>query len=254
MKKSRKELLTAGGLCLLNHTSGVHALPELLLVLPLHTVPDSLEYVFNSSFGGEVWLGTVLVDTSLDEDRIPVGVLGVLVELIGTSDVGLGCIANKVDSVDTLVDTMGVLAPPLEKASSELKCPNLGLTKGGGLQLLASDSLVHGLKRDTEGTHADACKVVRCTPYDIIVREEDGWALVEGLRPGSNTAVLRHEQVEDNLLIGRPIPGVGKHEDGFDIDLREVASSRVLVLLLSQCTEGSCILVVLDDVRALRRP
>lgn len=89
---------------------------------------------------------------------------------------------------------------------------------------------------------------MRSTPDDIVVREEDWWAFIKVGRSGSETTVLRHQQVEDDLLIRCPIARIGEHEDGVNVDLSEVADSRVLVFFLCELAEGRSILVVFDDV------
>src|SRR5690242_15786178 len=206
------EKLPARDLVLLNDASCVHALPELPLVLALHAVPDSFEDVVHGGFGSEVGLCASLVYTSLDEDRVPVGFIGVLIELVGPPDVGLGSITYKVHSLRSCVNAVCVLTPPLEKTSSELKGADLGLAKGRGFQLLAGNGFVHSLEGDTKSSHTNTSKVVRCAPDNIVVRKEDWRTLVEVLRPSTKAAVLGHEQVQDNLLIGGPVARVGEHE------------------------------------------
>jgi hypothetical protein len=211
-------------------------------------VLDGVEDSLDVGLGLEAWLGALLVDTSLDEDRVPVGLVGVLVELVGATDVRLGSVADKVDSRGGLVDTVSILAPALEQACGEFKGADLGLAVGSRLELLAGDGLVHGLEGHAEGAHANAGQVVRSAPNDVVVGEEDWWALIKVLRSRAETAVLGHQQVENDLLVRRPVARVGKDEDGLNVDLGEVASAGVLVLLRCQCAERRRVLVILDNI------
>ena len=143
---------------------------------------------------------------------------------------------------------MRVLAPALQQSSCKLKCTNLRLSKSSSFQVFAGDSLVHSFKGHSEGAHTDAGKIVRSTPYNVIVREEHWWALVAVLGPGTEVTILGHQEIKNDLLIGSPIARVGKHENSFDLNLGEVACSRVLVFFIGQLAEWSRVLVVLDDI------
>lgn len=68
----------------------------LLLHLATKTMVDSVQDVVDSDAGLVGWLGTFLVDTSLDEDTVPV-IVGNLVDSIGTTDVALRSVADEVD-------------------------------------------------------------------------------------------------------------------------------------------------------------
>jgi hypothetical protein len=233
---------------ILNHTRVQHALLQLPLVLALHAVPDGVEHIVNGSLGLEARLGALLVDTSLDKYRVPVCLVGMLVVFVGSPNVRLGSVADKVHSRGWRVDAVRVFAPSLKQACGKLKSANLGLAVGSCLELLTSDSLVHGLERHTQSPHADSGEVVRSTPDDVVVREEHWRPLVKVLRSRTETTVLRHQQVKDDLLVRGPVARVGKDKDGLNLDFGKVAGSRVFVLFSRQRAEGRRVLVVLDDI------
>jgi hypothetical protein len=113
---------------------------------------------------------------------------------------------------------------------------------------LACDGFEHCFEGGTQSSHPNAREVVGSRPNDVIVGEEDGRALVEGLGSGAQTAVLRHEEIEDDLLVAGPVATVCENEDGVDLDLVEVAQAGVIRFVLGQLPEGSRVLVVFDDV------
>jgi len=217
------------------------------LALTLDTVHDGIQDVGNGGLGLEARSGASLVYTGLDEDGVPV-LISDLVELVGSTDIRLRSVTDEVDSVRRSVNTVSDLAPMLQKTSSELECANLGLAKGNGLQVLTSDGLVHGLEGDTKSSHAETGVFVGSRPDDIVVREEDWGTLLKSLRAGAEDTALGHEKIQDDLLVTGPVTAVGEDEDGLDLDVGEVASTRVLQLLLGHGAERRCVGVVLDDV------
>lgn len=64
--------------------------------LALQTVVDSVENSVDSDARLERRLGALLVDTSLDEDGVPV-VASLLVDGVGATDVTLGSVTDEVD-------------------------------------------------------------------------------------------------------------------------------------------------------------
>ncbi|KAJ8612290.1 hypothetical protein MRB53_037500 [Persea americana] len=99
----------------------------------------------------------------------------------------------------------------------KLKGPNLRLPVRDGLQLLASDRLVHALEACTESAHADTRVLVRGRPDDVVVRKVYRRALVILLGARANVAALGGEDVEDDLLVRGPVAAVGEDEDGLDL-------------------------------------
>lgn len=236
-------------LCLIiQHFGCNHALFKSLLVLALHAVLDCVEDSIHSGLGLEARLGAVLEDTSLDQDRVPVGVRVLFIVFIRTSNVRFRCVADKVNSRGRRVNTMCVLAPFLEEASSELEGTNLRLAECRRLKGATSDSLEHGFQRNAERAHANAGEVVRSAPDHVVVGEEDGWAFIIVLRPGAKAALLGHEKVQNDLLVRSPIARVGKDEDGLNFNLSKVSRPRVSVLFLCKFAEWRGILVILDDI------
>ena len=125
---------------------------------------------------------------------------------------------------------------------------DLWFAKGGRVQGLASDCLVHSLQTDAKSTHSKASEIVRRRPDNIVVREEDWWPLVEGFGARSKDTTLGHEEIENDLLVACPISAIGKHEDGFDVGFRKVPRSGIIVFLFGQLTERSGVGIVLDDI------
>jgi hypothetical protein len=189
---------------------------------------DTVVHSIENSVDDLVWcvlgLGARLVDTSADKDRVP-SVRGVLVVLVGAANVGFGGVTDEVDGLWWGVDTVGGLAPLLEKTGCELESADLGLAERGGNEFLAGDGLEHSLERATESAHAKAGEIVGSGPHDVVVREEDRWALIEVLRTGVEHAALRKKQVENDLLVASPISAVSKDEDSLDHGGGEVAVS-----------------------------
>jgi hypothetical protein len=81
---------------LINHTSPEHTLLERLIVLALHAVLDSIEHSVDGGLGLEAGFSAFLEDASPDEDGVPVGFVGVLVVIVGASNVRLRRVADKV--------------------------------------------------------------------------------------------------------------------------------------------------------------
>ena len=217
------------------------------LVLAGHGVLDGVEHVGDGSFGAVTGLGAGLEDASMDEDRVPVGG-SVRVVVVGAADVRLGCVADKIDRVGRRVDLVSVAAPLLQQPRGKVERANLRLPKRRRVERLARDGREHCLERDAQRAHADARQVMPRAPHDVVMREEDGRALVKMRRPRSQPAALRHEQVKDDLLVARPVAAVSKDENGLDLDLIEVASARVGPLLSRQLAERRRVRVILDNV------
>jgi hypothetical protein len=157
-------------------------------------------------------------------------------------------VSNKVDGLRRSVNTVSVLAPVLQKTSSELESTNLRLAKGNCFQLFASDGLVHSLEGNAESAHTETSMFVGSGPDDIVVGEEDGRALIQGLRTSTDNTTLGHEKIKNDLLITSPVTAVGKDEDGLNLDVLEVALTRVLQVVLGHGAERCGVGVVLDDV------
>ena len=201
---------------------------QILVELALHAVLHRFEHVVNCHLRIECRLRACLEDACPDQDRIPgIFCLATLVELVRAPNVRLRRVANKVHRVGRLIDAVSVFPPLLQQAGRELKRTQLRLAESDGLELLASDGFEHGFEGGTESAHADAAEAVVSGPDDVVVREEDGWALVEGLGASSQDSVLAHAEVEDDLLVAGPVAGVGKDEDGFDLDLTVVSQLGV---------------------------
>lgn len=83
-----------------------------LLVLALHAVLDGFEDIVDGSLRCESRLGALLEHASTHKNRVP-AIFGTTVELVGTADVRLRCVAYKVDGIRWRVDAVSVPAPLL---------------------------------------------------------------------------------------------------------------------------------------------
>lgn len=217
--------------------------------LPLNTVVDSVEDIVDSDTRLVGRLSTLLVDTSLDQDAVPV-VGSLLVNSVGTTDVTLGSVADKVDGLRRSNKAMLSVAPLAHETGSKLKGGDLGLAKGVGVKLALAVSQIteSDLEHAAESTHAKSDVLVSGRPDDIVVREVEWGTLVKGSAAGADTAALGHGEVEHDLDVAGPVTGVGKDEDGINDNVGEVAVTRSSVLLRSELAEGGGGRVVLDDV------
>jgi len=212
-------------------------------------VVDSVEDVVDGDARLVGGLCTVLVDTRLDEDAVPV-VLGLFVDGVGAADVALRGVTDKVDGLGRALEAVLVVAPLAHEAVGKLKGGHLGLAEGVRVQLaLAGREVLEGdLEHAAEGAHAEADVLVGGGPDDVVVGEVEGRALVHGLAAGAEAAALGHGEVEHDLDVAGPVARVGEDEDGVDDDVVEVAVARVGVLLVGELAEGRGGRVGLDDV------
>lgn len=142
------------------------------------------------------------------------------------------------------------VAPLTHQARGELKGRHLRLAKGVGVELALSASEVTegNLKHATESTHTETDMLVGSRPDNIVVGEVEGRALVKGLTAGSETTALRHGEIQHNLNVTSPVPGVGKDKDSINDNISEVTLTGVGVLLIRQLPERGGSGVVLDDI------
>ncbi|KAI6768239.1 hypothetical protein HG530_006248 [Fusarium avenaceum] len=221
----------------------------LLVHLALDTVVDSIKHVLNSDAGLKGGLGSVLVNTSLDKDAVPV-VIGNLVDSVGTLNVTLRSVTDEVDSVWGSNKAMLSLSPLSHQARSKLKGRNLRLAEGVGMKdTVASSEVLEGnLEHTAEGSHTETDVLVSSRPNNIVVREIEWWALIVGLAAGAETATLGHSNIEHNLDIASPVARIGKYKHSVDDNICKVSFARVGMLLRSELAERSGSSVVLNNV------
>lgn len=85
-------------------------------------------------------------------------------------------------------------------------------------------------------------------PDDVVVGEVNRRTLVKSLGAGSYASVLRHQQIEDDLLVTGPVSAISENEDSVDDDLVEVQFATAVEFLLRQLPERSYVLLRLDDI------
>lgn len=171
-----------------------------------------------------------------------------LVETIRATNVRFGSISDEVDGARRLVDAVGILSPLAEKSHGEFICTELWFTEGKRVQFFPGHCVIHRLERSAEGTHTEARVLVGSGPDNVIVGEEDGWALIECLGPFLEVAALCHQAIKNDLLVTSPITAVGKDENGIDAKVLKVKVLGVLELLLGQFPERSGVLFRLDEI------
>lgn len=217
--------------------------------LPLDTMVDSIQNGVDSNSGLVGGLGTLLVDTGLDEDTVPL-VIGLLIDGVGTSDITLGSVTDKVHGGRRSSEAMLGLAPLTHQAGGKLEGRDLRLAKGVSVQhTLAGGEVLEGdLEHAAESTHTETDVLVGSRPNDVVVGEVEWGTLIEGLAPGTKLATLRHGEVKHDLDITSPVSRISEDKDGIDHDVGEVSLSGVGMLLRSELSEGSGSGVVLDDI------
>ncbi|KAI6749244.1 hypothetical protein HG531_008191 [Fusarium graminearum] len=166
------------------------ALGSLLVHFALDTVVNSVEDVLDGDTRLVSGLSALLVHAGLDKNAVPI-IVGDLVDGVGTTDVTLRGITNKVDSVGRSDETMLSLAPLAHQTGSKFKSRNLRLAKGMCMQntIAASEVLKGHLEHTAKGTHAETDMLVSSRPDNVVVGEVERGALVVGLAAVSLTGV-----------------------------------------------------------------
>lgn len=217
--------------------------------LALDTVAHGVQDGVDGSLGLVSRLRTILVDTGLDQDAVPL-VVRVLVVQVRAANIGLGSVADKVDSVGRGVEAVLLASPLLQEPRRKLECADLGLTEGVcvELALLLGNVLEGDLEHAAESTHTQTHVVVGRRPDDIVVREVNWWALIKGLTQSTDLAALGHCDIEHDLNIAGSVARIREDEDGLDSNVSEVTLARVLELVGRKLAEWCCGRVVLDDI------
>lgn len=217
--------------------------------LTLDAVVDSVKDVVDNDARLVSRLGTLLVDTSLDQNAVPL-VGSLLVDGVGTADVTLRSVTNKVDSLGGSDETVLRVAPLAHETGSKLEGGNLGLAKSMGVKLALTTGQIteSDLEHAAEGTHAKSDVLVSGRPDDIVVGEVEWGTLVKGGAASADATTLRHGEVEHDLDVASPITGVGEDENGINDNVVEVAVTGSSVLLRSELAERGSGRVVLDDI------
>jgi len=188
----------------------IRRISELLGHLASDTVVHGIQDRVDSHTGFIRRLRTLLVDTRPHEDGIPV-ILGLLVEQIRAPDIRLRGVADEVHCLGRSVNAVLILSPLLQQAGCEFKGADLGLAEGDGVEFLAlAQVLEEHLDHLAKSAHAQTHVVVGGGPDNVVVREVDLWALVEGLGEGADVAALGHGEIKHDLDIPSPVAGVGE--------------------------------------------
>ena len=216
---------------------------------PLDGMLDRLKHVIDCRHRYEPWLGTFLENASANQDRVPcVLAQWRFVEFVGTSNIGLRGVANKVNSLWWQVDPVNVFPPLLQQPRCELECSHLGLPECRRLHVFASHGFEHGLQGGTESSHTKTSVVMRCSPDHIVVREEDGRSFIKGFGTSAQAPFLGHEQVQNDLLISGPIAAVREDKDSFYLCFPKITQPGIVLFIFGELSEGCCVDVVFDDI------
>ena len=143
---------------------------------------------------------------------------------------------------------MNVFTPLLQEPRGELEGAHLRLAKCGRHHVFARNGFEHGLQRSSQSAHSDSGVVVGRSPDHVIVGEVYGRAFIKRLRTSAKASFLRHEKIQDDLLVSSPITAVSEDEDSFNLHLSEVALPRMLLLVFCKLPKWSGVNIVLNDV------
>ena len=143
---------------------------------------------------------------------------------------------------------MNVFTPLLQEPRGELEGAHLRLAECGRHHIFARDGFEHGLQRSSESAHSDSSVVVGRSPDHVVVGEIDGRAFIKRLGTGPKASFLRHEKIQDDLLVPSPITAICEDEDSFNLQFAEVALPRVLLLVFRELSKWRGVHIVLDDV------
>lgn len=227
--------LLVNGRAVLSAEDGVDALVaplelELLAELLAHGGLDGVEDLGEDTEGGGVVLVvvTTLEHTGADQAGVPA-------VHVTTDDVGGGVVTDHVDVLGEDLLAVDLLHPGGEDLVGVLVGGHLGLAVDDTLEVLAGQSLVHGLEADTEGTLGHAGVRVLSGAEHVTLGEVDGDTLADGvLGHGVETAVLGSQQIDDDLHVGGVVAGVGEDHDSLNVDLGEVARAGGGTLLIGE--------------------
>lgn len=218
---------------------GVHALIkvhfEVLAQLLAQRGLDGLEHVGEDTKVGGVVLVIVaaLEHTSAHQTGVPA-------IHVSTDDIGGGVVTHHVDVLGQTLLAVQVAHPAGHDLVGVLVGGQLGLTVHNTLQVDAGQGTVHGLETDAESTLGHAGEGVLGGAQQVTLGKVNGDALGDGvLGHGVEAAVLRAEQVNNDLHVSRVVAAVAEHQDGLDVDLGEVTRARGGALLVGEDTVGS---------------
>lgn len=81
-------------------------------------------------------------------------------------------------------------------------------------------------------------------PNDVVVGEKDRRSFLEGFGARSQSSILGHQEIHNDLLISSPITAIRKDKDSLVLNLVEVPRSRVVDLVFGKLSERCGIPVV----------
>jgi hypothetical protein len=154
---------------------------------------------------------------------------------VSADDVGGWVVTDHVDVLGQALVVVDRVHPAGNDLVGVLVGCEFGLAVDDTLEIDTGQCLVHGLEADTEGTLGHTGKGVLGRAEQISLGEVDGDALRDGvLGLGVEAAVLRLEQVHDDLHVSSVVARVGEYHDGVDVALGEVAGVGGLAFLLGE--------------------
>lgn len=148
---------------------------------------------------------------------------------VPADDVRGWVVADHVDVGRQLLVVVDLLHPAGNHFVGVLVRCEFGLAIDDALEVHAGERFVHGFEADAECALGHAGEGVLGRAEQVSLRKVDGDAGRDGvLSAGSETAVLRLQQVHDDLHVGGVVARVGEDHDGVDVGLGEIAGREVL--------------------------
>ena len=89
---------------------------------------------------------------------------------------------------------------------------------------------------------------MRRGPDHVVVGEEYRRTFIERLRASSKPSFLRHEEVQNDLLISSPITAIRKHEYSLNLGFSKITLPGMFLLVLCELPEWCRVHIVLDNI------
>ena len=195
---------------------------------------DDLEDVGEDAEAGGVLLVVVatLEHTGADQAGVPA-------VHVATDDVGLRVVADHVDVLGETLLLVQVLHPLAEDLVGVGVCGALGLAVDDTLEVEAGAGLELCLQGNTESTEVETRgAAVVGGAEEITLREVDGDVLGGVLGTGQETAVVGEQEIDDDLVVGHLVVGLGEDQDGVELDVGKVLGLGLAGIFLSEAAAG----------------
>jgi len=182
--------------------------------------------------GVELVVLTALENTGADKTGVPA-------VHVSTDDVGGGVVTDHVDVLGQTLLAVQLLHPGGEDLVGVDVGGTLGLTVQGTLEIPSGNGLVVGFDGETDSAEVETWRaLVLGRAEKIALGEVDGDVVLALLGAGEELAVVRVQQIGDELVVGHLIVGLGEVEDGIKLEVGKVAGASQLLVLLGENSAG----------------